>query len=321
MGCFHPLQAWWGRHRGGPTTGKKEGKGKGTIVWKKEDSCGVAVQLPCGRCIGCRLEYSRQWAMRCMHEASLHEDNCFVTLTYDDEHLPSDGSLNKAHFQDFMKRLRARFTGETIRYYHCGEYGEKFSRPHYHACIFGFDFYDRDLFTERGGTKLYSSKLLSDLWPFGFSSVGDVTFESAAYVARYVLKKVTGDKADDHYMRLHEVTGELNPVAPEYVTMSRGSGTGLGGIGHEWYKRYAKEVFPRDEVIVRGTKCKPPKYYGRLLEESHAEQYEEVKKARKKGLKKLRLAGELSEARLRDKEKCAEARIKLLKRGIEKHEA
>ena len=98
-----------------------------------------------------------------------------------------------------------------VRFFHCGEYGELLYRPHYHACLFGFDFSDKVLWSTRGGVRLYRSKILEKLWTFGFSTIGDVTFESAAYVARYCTKKITGDKADEHY----------NGRSPEYVTMSR----------------------------------------------------------------------------------------------------
>ena len=158
--------------------------------------------------------------MRCHHEASLYQDNCFITLTYSDEHLPSDKSLHVDHFQKFMKRLRKRF-GEGVRYYHCGEYGEKYMRPHYHACLFNFDFPDKKIWKENNGNRLYISESLSELWPFGFVTIGDVTFESAAYVARYIMKKVNGDLAESHYERVDWDTGEVYHLKPEYTTMSR----------------------------------------------------------------------------------------------------
>lgn len=209
------------------------------------------VDLPCGQCIGCRLERSRQWAVRCMHEASLHKNNCFITLTYNDQNLPPDGSLQLKHYQDFMKRLRKRF-GSGIRFFHCGEYGEKFSRPHYHACLFNFDFPDKQLFKKSGECNLYVSKALEELWPVGFSTIGDVTFESAAYVARYITKKVTGDSAEAHY----------NGRTPEYVTMSR-----RPGIGKGWFDKFRSDVYPCDSVTMRGGKTfKPPKAYDRYFE-------------------------------------------------------
>ena len=151
--------------------------------------------VPCGQCIGCRLERSRQWAIRCVHEASLHTDNCFITLTYSPDCLPSDGSLNHDDFQKFFKRLRKHIAPKKIRYYMCGEYGEdlqqpsKLGRPHFHACLFGLDFDDKQLYIVRDDVKLYTSATLEKIWGKGFVTIGDVTFESAAYVARYIAKK------------------------------------------------------------------------------------------------------------------------------------
>ena len=118
----------------------------------------------------------------------MYDDNCFITLTYSNQHIPADGSLDVRVFQKFMKRLRKRF-GDGIRFYHCGEYGSLLGRPHYHACLFNFDFPDKYLWKENNGQKLYRSPSLEELWPYGYSSIGTVTFESAAYVARYILKR------------------------------------------------------------------------------------------------------------------------------------
>ena len=221
MACFHPIDAWRNAKRG--------------ITFDHSKAVGFGLKLPCGQCVGCRLERSRQWAMRCVHEASLYDDNCFITLTYDAEHLPADGSLNKKHFQDFMKRLRSRFVERRIRFYHCGEYGVQYRRPHYHALLFNFDFVDKRLFKEVNGHRLYTSDDLALCWKLGFSSVGAVTFESAAYVARYIMKKVTGDPAEDHYRGVNSETGELTRLLPEYTTMSR-----RPGIAREWYERFSQ---------------------------------------------------------------------------------
>lgn len=302
MPCFHPLQGWRARLPGA--------SGKRKIVFDKSDSCGVEVQLPCGQCIGCRLERSRQWAVRMMHEASLYEDNCFLTLTYAPENLPPGGSLVKKDFQDFMKRLRARFSGRTIRYFHCGEYGEKLQRPHYHACVFGFDFPDKVFYKMAGDCRLYVSAILSDLWPAGFSTIGAVTFESAAYVARYVLKKITGDDARSHYSSVDVETGEAVSLQPEYVTMSR-----RPGLSRAWFERYINEVFPSDEVIVRGFSCKPPRYYDNLFEAAHAEEYLLVKSQRLSAASER--AADSTEERLRDREVCTRSRLGLLPRSYE----
>lgn len=313
MACFHPLEGWRARVPGP--------NGKRRVVFDKSESCGVAVKIPCGQCIGCRLERSRQWAVRIMHESSLYEENCFITLTYSPEKMPDDGSLRKKHFQDFMKRLRARFFARKIRYFHCGEYGEALGRPHYHACVFGFDFADREFFRMAGDSRLYTSQLLEDVWGHGFCTVGDVTFESAAYVARYVLKKVTGAKAEDHYLRFDASTGliaengdgSLCSLQPEYVTMSR-----RPGLSRQWYEEFGNEVHPFDEVIVRGVRCKPPRYYDNLYEAAHVDGYKLLKSKRIADAKSH--AADNTEERLRVREVCAEARIALLKRGLESEE-
>lgn len=195
MPCFSPIQGFRA-HSVNPDTGKR------SIVFNcKEGFRELSVELPCGNCIGCRLEKSRQWAMRIMHEAQLHEHNSFLTLTYSDQYLPKNNSLKKDDVQKFLKRLRRRLD-KPIRYYQCGEYGEKFHRPHYHMCLFGHDFYDdREHFKTSTGDKLYVSELLSEVWGMGHCLIGDLTFESAAYVARYVTKKLTVTKWQNTMVR------------------------------------------------------------------------------------------------------------------------
>lgn len=305
MPCFHPLEAWRGR-KPGPS-------GKVAVVFRKEDSCGVRLELPCGQCIGCRLERSRQWAVRCMHEASLHSESCFITLTFNDEHLPRDGSLDVRHWQLFAKKLRRR--GVKFRFFACGEYGEQLSRPHYHACIFGFDFPDRKLFKESEGSNLYTSEFLDSIWNCGFATVGDVTFESAAYVARYVTKKVTGDGAEEHYTRINEF-GEAFQVKPEFCVMSRGGrGKGLGGLGRGWFERWSNEVYPSDEVIVRGRSCKPPRFYDNIISVAEPSVFDEVRKNRISSAKEF--AHDSTPARLAVREKCTAARMRRMTRALE----
>lgn len=236
----------------------------------------MRVMVPCGQCIGCRLEYSRQWAMRIMHESTLHDSSSFITLTYDDDHLPSDGGLNKPDFTNFMKKLRKQFPETKLRYYQCGEYGEQTLRPHHHAAIFGTDFPDKRYLSNSGDNHLYVSPILQSCWPHGISSVGSLTFESAAYVARYVTKKINGRMIENAkqvwglspYNRCDIVTGELYDVQPEYATMSRGGngadGNQLRGIGHGWYEKYHGDCYPSDYLVVNGHKVKPPKYYDSL---------------------------------------------------------
>ena len=303
MPCYHPLKGYQSREA------RINGK-KSPVVFSPPARDFTVVMLPCGQCVGCRLERSRQWAMRCIHEASLYENNCFITLTYNDENLPYDGSLNKKHFQDFMKRLRKKFSESPIRYFHCGEYGEKNGRPHYHACLFNFDFLDRKFFKEHRGSRLYVSETLDMLWQEkGFCSIGEVTFESAAYVARYIMKKVTGDEAAKHYERVDTNTGEIINLVPEYTTMSR-----RPGIGKEWFERFHGDVFPSDSVIVRGRRCKPPRYYDGIYEISDPEEYERLKRERREKLN--RIYDDTSPRRLRARETVKKAQVEFLKRSL-----
>jgi hypothetical protein len=269
-----------------------------------------SLSLPCGQCVGCRLERSRQWAMRCMHEASLHENNCFITLTYDNTHLPSDGSLHYKDFQLFIKRLRKKFGFNRIRYYMAGEYGENFGRPHFHACIFGHDFHDKKLWKRTpSGSLLYRSKDLEVLWPFGYSSVGDVNFESAAYVARYIMKKITGKKAKDHYEEIDLESGEIVKREPEFNKMSL-----KPGIGAHWFKKFKNDVYPHDYVVVRGKKMKPPKAYDKWYKNDNPFEYDEI-------LYKREINAKLNPdnhdpKRLDAKRQILESRLSLLKRNL-----
>lgn len=282
MPCYRPLKGY--RSRVVNPSGKR-----GIVFNVNEGYSDLPVMVPCGQCIGCRLEKSRQWAIRCMHEASLYDDNCFLTLTYDQEHLPEDGSLHVEHFQKFMKRLRKKYSGRTIRFFHCGEYGEKNFRPHYHAIIFNFDFPDKRYFQKRGEFRLYTSEILhgqngGGLWPYGHCLIGSVTFESAGYVARYVLKKLNGDLADvesgpyglSHYQTISVDSGEIFDLKPEYTTMSR-----RPGIGKGWYDQFKNDVYPSDHIIVRGKKCSVPKFYDNQFEIEYPDEMRIVKAKRK----------------------------------------
>lgn len=298
MPCYHPLSAYQ--------------CADGSIVFyesKRHDTV-KSLSLPCGQCVGCRLERSRQWAIRCMHEAQMHTQNCFITLTYDDAHLPSDRSLHYRDFQLFIKRLRKRYPGRRIRYYMAGEYGENFGRPHWHACIFGLDFDDKKLWKRTSANSLlYRSADLELLWPFGYSSIGDVTFESAAYVARYIMKKVTGKNAAEHYQEIDPDTGEITNRTPEFTKMSL-----KPGIGYEWYKQYTSDVYPHDYVVVRGKKVKPPKYYDKKYKIDNPYEFDELLYIREKSAK-LRYEDNTLE-RLAVKEQVTKAKLQKLKRNL-----
>lgn len=304
-------------------------------------------QVPCGHCIGCRLERSRQWAVRCVHEAQLHEHSSFITLTYNDANVPADGSLRYEDFSLFMKKIREEkrrdsvrrlgtraekrrlgarsrrasspnrgglnstpvFCKTGIRFYMCGEYGEKFNRPHFHACLFGIHFSDRKLYKSLpSGSNIYTSEWLEDLWGKGFASIGDVTFESAAYVARYIMKKVTGGKADWHY-QFSDENGEVFWKEPEFNKMSL-----KPGIGARWLDKFHADVYPADYVVVRGLKMKPPKYYDKKAV-VFCKEYDDVVFEREK--KALLCADDCTPERLKVRQICKDKSLEFLKRTLE----
>lgn len=308
MGCFHPLTAY--------KSLTKKDNGKSNISFKKlVGHVSTAIQLPCGQCTGCRLERSRQWAIRCQHETSMHEDNCFITLTYDNKNLPADGSLDKIHYQKFMKRLRKKFPSQKIRFYHCGEYGDQLGRPHYHALLFGFDFKDKTYHKKtKIGDILYTSEILDKLWGKGHCYIGSATFESAAYVARYIMKKINGEQKFDHYNEIDESTGEIIcSLEPEYTTMSR-----RPGIGKKWWDKYKQDVYPSEEVIIKkGGKniaIPPPKYYENQYEIDNPVQHQQMKQRREKAAKEN--ASENTPERLLVKETIANKRLNQLPREL-----
>lgn len=310
MPCFHPISA--------EKSWEKKSNGKYKISFSNEG--GVPIQLPCGQCIGCRLERSRQMAMRSVHEASLHQNNCFLTLTYNPENMPPDGGLIKRDLVLFKKRLRKFISPIQIKTYECGEYGENFNRPHYHLIIFGYNFNDWVyLFDSLSGEPIFTSPTLEKIWGLGFVTIGTVTFESAAYVARYCMKKINGPKAEEinektglkHYERFNNFTGEIVSVWPEYATMSRGGRNGRG-LAYNWINNYTGDCYPKDFTTIRGVKMKPPKYYDRYLEEMEPQLYDDIKAARE-----LSMYENMEHSdRLKAKEIVKQAQFKQLKRQV-----
>lgn len=295
MACFSPLKAY--KHHGGKISFGK--------LW---DGVAVRLLLPCGQCVGCRLERSRQWAMRIMHETQMHDASCFITLTYADSNLPEYGSLRYRDFQLFMKRLR--FKVGNVRFFMCGEYGETFLRPHFHACLFGIGFYDRYFWrVSPSGCDLFRSPLLDSLWDLGTAEIGELTFESAAYVARYCMKKVTGTEAEAHYEKLDCITGEVVSVIPEFARMSL-----KPGIGASWISKYMSDVYPFDEVVCNGMKCKPPRYYDLMLERDAPLTVGVIKSAR--AAKARLFQADCTPERLLVREKVTKARLSFKKRSI-----
>lgn len=306
MSCFHPLEAW--RHRE-----------SGEVVFSRSAPAFMyeSLKLRCGSCIGCRVDYSRGWALRCVHEASMWKKNCFLTLTYDDDHVNSVGSLVKKDFQLFMKRLRKRFGGcdpdekgrYPIRYFHCGEYGTVRGRPHHHVALFNFDFPEKLLWSEREGVRLYTSPDGYRLWKNGFHVIGDLTYESAAYIARYVMKKVTGRAGKMHYLRVDTETGECFDILPEYVSMSR-----RPGIGRSWFERFKMDLYNKDFVTHEGRKFRAPAYYDKLYSEFDPEGFAKIKESRKEALAENE--DSYSDERLLSREKVAVKRMESLERRL-----
>lgn len=210
---------------------------------------------PCGSCIECRLQKSSYIATRCVHQSKMHTQNSFLTLTYSDEALPVDLSLSTDVIQKFWKKMRKHIykeTGQLIKHYSAGEYGDgtgqRAINPHYHACLFGYDFPDKKYYKKtENGDVLYTSQTLEKIWGYGFCPIGDVSFESAGYVARYTLKKVYGDDADKHY------SGRL----PEQSWSSN-------GLGESWFLQWYSDVYPSDQIVIDGRVMMPPPYYDEL---------------------------------------------------------
>lgn len=269
-----------------------------------------ATDLPCGSCMQCRLSQSRNWAVRCQHEQQMHSaGGIFLTLTYAPENLPADRSLDKTAVPKFIASLR-RDIGVPIKYYHCGEYGDKLSRPHYHCLIFGWRPPANDVQKIRRGTfPLYTSSIIEEHWPLGYAPFGELTFESAAYTARYATKKVTGKKAAAHYQRIDPDTGEVFQVIPEYATMSN-----RGGIGRSWLEKYFSEVYPADSVLVNGHLVQPPRFYDKICEKLDPKLFQEVKFNR---LQKYKDKPILTVDQLADLRRATQARFDMLMRNIE----
>lgn len=267
------------------------------------------LKLPCRWCIGCRQDKADSWKVRIVHEAQMHGDNnIFLTLTYAPEHLPPGGTLVKSHFRKFIKALR-QGTGEKIRYYMAGEYGSVNLRPHYHVILFNFRPLDEKVWAIRKGNQCYRSPSIEKHWTFGTSEYGLVTPASARYVSGYILKKLTGDIAEEHYRRPCPLTGEYGYVIPEYNNMSL-----RPGIGSKWYEKHYRSVFPDDFIIIDEKKHKVPEYYIQLLKKNHPLFYEHIRNERRE--KAQAYNPDNTPERLADREACAQAKYKQKERPL-----
>lgn len=306
MPCYKPIKAYRSLSRG------ESGRYGITFNPTKALIEGSAITLPCGGCIGCKIDRTREWATRCYHEAQMHEHNSYLTLTFSDEHLPADYGVHVRTWQLFNKRLRKHIAPIKTRFFACGEYSDPPKlRPHYHALIFGYQFPDLEFFTKnKNGNRIYISKSLDKIWGFGNCFIGSVTYQSAGYVARYVMKKQNGDDDPtvDHYTRVHPITGRISIVRREFCVQSR-----KPGLGASWYAKYASDAFPSDFVVIDGRKHSVPKFYTKKLEEEEAEK---IKRRRK--LESLPRRPDNTPERLKAREAVKAAQIAQLKRNLDK---
>lgn len=263
MPCFFPLIAWKSRDVddiNGIT-------GKIKMVFKPELGYpNTKTELPCGQCIGCKIERARQWAGRVMLESSTYQFNCFITLTYKEDPY----SLNKEDIQRFLKTLRKKLerTGRPpVRFFQCGEYGEKFSRPHHHIILLNYWPPDTNYFKKHKGNSMFISKEITECWPHGQHSIGALNSTTANYTTKYCLKKIAGPPAEKHY----------NGRLPEFVTMSRNP-----GIAKDWFLKFNKDVYNHDKVILEHNHVlRPPRYFDSMYEADNPSRMRELKKQRR----------------------------------------
>lgn len=223
------------------------------IMTRPKEGESRPVVVSCGKCLECIRQKSIEWAFRILDEASQFKDNCFITLTYNNEHLPLDGNVSRREVQLFMKRLRKALSPVKVRFFACGEYGKKFGRPHYHLIIFGWYPSDSFYFGMDGKTKLYRSPLLEKCWHFGFSTVAKVTYETALYCAKYMNKYQY-----DRERFKHRRDPDYVLHSPPFIQMSNRPGIGFNCV----YRCDLKY----DRIYRNGKSTKIPRYYLKVME-------------------------------------------------------
>lgn len=315
MACYHPLKAFYRIN----DNGKKDivfVKTKDDIVGYDSSGnvYGTPIDIPCGQCVGCRLEYSRQWAVRCVLESMQYKDNYFVTLTYNDEFLPKQenmridkstgevvgsfisSSLVPDELTKFMKDLRRyfehhlNFTG--IRFFACGEYGPKHMRPHFHIILFNCPIPDLEFFKNSfNGDTYWTSELLERIWSVkvghdssgkpiykskGYVCVASCNYNTCSYVARYMLKKQKGLNSD-YYFNLG--------LYPPFTRCSR-----MPGIAKSYYDKNSEKIYMYDQLCFTGAdgvakKVRPPKYFDRLYDIESPDDLKRIKEKRSESAK------------------------------------
>jgi len=326
MACTKPRTAWkCGLHE----------SGKQKLVFVKPGTGYEVQKIPCGKCISCKLDYSREWATRIVHETKTAQISCFLTLTISPDSMVKKGftryekhlkrevyyppySVYKRTVQLFIKRLRKSIAikhkkkkiYQKIKYFACGEYGDGRRRPHYHIVIMGYDFPDKTFWQySKSGEMLYRSRQLEKLWQYGYSSIGEVTFNSAAYVARYTLKKTKDKKKYEFVDGYDEETGEIfiHNLNPEFITMSK-------SIGLKWWQKYYTDT-DKDYILVDEKKTKIPRYYDKQREEKDPDSLVKIKQEREKRAKEQQKDDNAKRRMARNIVKLEQN--KMLKRGYE----
>ncbi len=315
MPCYTPLKGYKDLTTGG-------------LVFDKKNTA-QKMEVACGQCLGCRVDHRLMWSIRIIHEACMHNDhygNSWATLTYRDpsacnkeqykngKHIDKQGQLNPCHVSAFIRSLRKGNQDHKIRYFYCGEYGDDNQRPHYHICLFNHSFSDQYLWEDNEGLYTYTSEELQKHWPWGFTTVAELNLRTAAYTAGYALKKITGKRAEDHYLRCDEY-GVAYWLLPEYIRMSTGRGK-PSGIGAGFYEKFKKDIFPADKSPVpgHGERQLVPRYYQNILAEENPAQLEQIKELRQEFIAAHR--ADFTPERLRDKYICARAKENQLKRKL-----
>jgi len=292
MPCYKPLQAFQ------PLDG-------GQVLWSEKKGC-REIQIPCGQCIGCRLEKIDAWGFRCMAEASQHLHNHFITLTYDDDHLPADECLNHRDWQLFAKRLRKNIG--PFRFFMCGEYGENTQRPHYHALLFGLDLPDLvKCNSVYASTDIFTSEVFGKAWGHGFHTIGQVTHASAKYCASYALKRVSEELAEERYTWVTRF-GEVVKRPQPYGKMSL-----KPGIGSEWLHKYKKDVVNHGAVFENQYRKPVPRYFRTILEQTDPQAAEDLESTLTQRGIKYTAPENSTRNRLEVREACARAALKFKK--------
>lgn len=311
MPCYHPKKAWKPCSKNNPDQRPKFGDFPPSNRWAYS-----AIKLPCGACIGCRLDKASEWGARIMQESQFHKFNAFLTLTIDDENMNDKHEVSPRDLQLFMKKLRKwvkKKHGVNVRFVAVGEYGDQTKRAHYHVCLFGECFMEDRKECEKShtGHRQWVSETLTKLWGKGNCKIGAITPESAEYVGRHNIKKVNGEKAKEHYRYQLPITGEIVDRLPEFIRMSN-----RPGIGRGYFEQNKETLKKRDSVIVKGRERRVPKYYDKLLKREDPETLEAIKAKRKARARKPENKKNSTPERLLVREIVRKSKLAMLARPV-----